>query len=180
MCSVAMAISSVQTVWRVVMMNRMLQIEKENDRLRKELESRVPKLFMTPQSNYLSYSDGEELDWFVFGQRRLFHAVEDTFESEEMDDNHLNAKIFDGPVSLRIDWKILDMPSQPNLYIPAEAGIVTVKRFIDCVEQGLRQRASEQQIMDMSRKDPMFNGIRVVDDFSRKFGCELVFEFTGA
>lgn len=156
----------------MLMMDRMLQVEKENDRLRErvsELESRNPKLFMTPQSNYLTYSDGEDLDWYLFGRRGLIHAIEDTFETEDIDDEHLNAQMFAGPVSIRI---AVNMQESSHIYVKIEpdAGIVSVKRFMDCVEQEIRQSDAQKLL-----SEAWFIGIRAMAVKSY-FGYEIVLQ----
>lgn len=144
----------------MTMMDRMLQVEKENDRLRTELESRVPKLFMTPQSNYITYTDGQNLFWSLFGTRGLTRNVDGEVVSD-IDDEHLNAKMFAGPVSVRINlgWR------HEYVNIDPKNGLVTVKRFIEGVEQHIREIVSKEIIKSLV-DNPVFLGVRAVADAS--------------
>ena len=153
---------SPQAEWVHMIMDRLHKLEQENVELRRELNLRLPELYITPCSNYIGFNDGSDLEWWIVEKKqRLCWQKNDAEEWQDIDEEHLNARMFTGCVDLSIDLRHIGLRKY-QFTIEGDARGITVKKFIESTENMLEAALTSEQLTCLKKDDtlPLYGGLK--------------------
>lgn len=78
-----------------MLIDRIGNLEGKVDKLFAKNDQSSPDLFMRPESNYLTFSDGYKLQWTLFGAVEMRTNKQDGYKLLPIDEKHLDAVVYE-------------------------------------------------------------------------------------